>query len=259
MVLSVVRRGASMVAAGAIFVLCPAAVGQVRPADPAPASAQPQLDPQSPLAPLPGLGVEWPDLAKVPEEPANPDEPAALTGETRYDYRIDGIDAVATSLLKDRFASISTLKANVGQTANAAQLDRRAREDADLLTALLRAEGYYDARVATRIEAAARPLVVLDAEPGVLYKFAGVSVAGIDAAGDKAAELRKSFGLDVGDPVNADAVVAGEASLRNTISDRGFRSRSSVTRKSSSTAPRTRPRSIWRWCPAANGASAPSR
>ena len=222
MSLSVGRRGALLVAAGTLFFMGPKAMGQVRLPDPPLPAGQPQLDPQSPLAPLPGLGVEWPDLAKAPEEPANPDAPTALTGETRYDYRIDGIDAVATSLLKDRFASISTLKANVGQTANAAQLDRRAREDADLLTALLRAEGYYDARVATRIEPAAHPLVVLDAEPGVLYKFAGVSVAGIDAAGDKAAELRKAFGLDVGDPVNADAVVAGEASLRNTISDRGF-------------------------------------
>ncbi|MFY0064872.1 hypothetical protein ABTP66_19860, partial [Acinetobacter baumannii] len=80
----------------------------------------------------------------------------------------------------------STLKANVGQPANAAQLDRRAREDATLLTTLLRAEGYYDAHVTTRVEPAARPLVVLDAEPGQLYTFAGVNVAGVEAAGAKA-------------------------------------------------------------------------
>ncbi len=175
------------------------------------------------MAELPGLGVAWPDLAQAPEEPADPQAQAALTGDTRYDYRIDGIDAVASSLLKDRFAQLSTLKANVKDTANAAQLDRRAREDATLLTTLLRSEGYYDARVATRIEPdATRPLVVLDAEPGVLYKFQGVTVAGIDATGDKAEALRKSFGVAEGDAVNSDAVAAGETSLRNSIADGGF-------------------------------------
>ena len=229
MSLSVARRGALLVAAGTIFFACPAAQGQVRPADPPaqpsePPAAQPgqQLDPQSPLAPLPGLGVDWPDLAHAPEEPVDPAAQATLSGDARYDFRIDGIDEVATSLLKDRFTQISTLKANAGQPANAAQLDRRAREDADLLVSLLRAEGYYDARVGTRIVPGPRALVVLDADPGVLYTFTGVTVAGIAAAGDKAAALRKSFGIDAGDPVNADSVVAAEASLRNTITDRGF-------------------------------------
>ena len=231
MALSVERRGALLVAVGIFYVGCApiGAAAQVRPADPpaarpaAPPSTLGQLDPQSPMAALPGLGVAWPDLSKAPEEPVDPQAQTALTGDTRYDYRVDGIDAVASSLLKDRFAQLSTLKANVKESANAAQLDRRAREDATLLTTLLRSEGYYDARVATRIEPnATRPLVVLDAEPGVLYKFQGVTVAGIEAAGDKADALRKSFGVAAGDAVNSDAVAAGETSLRNSIADGGF-------------------------------------
>ncbi|BCA58737.1 autotransporter assembly complex protein TamA [Sphingomonas sp. HMP6] len=231
MALSVERRGALLVAVGIFYVGCApiGAAAQVRPADPSAArpAATPstlgQLDPQSPMAALPGLGVAWPDLSKAPEEPVDPQAQTALTGDTRYDYRVDGIDAVASSLLKDRFAQLSTLKANVKESANAAQLDRRAREDATLLTTLLRSEGYYDARVATRIEPnATRPLVVLDAEPGVLYKFQGVTVAGIEAAGDKADALRKSFGVAAGDAVNSDAVAAGETSLRNSIADGGF-------------------------------------
>ena len=229
MALSVERRGALLVAAGIFCAGCSAtaAVAQVRPVEPAaaepPATGPGQLDPQSPLAPLPGLGVDWPDLAKAPEEPVDSATPTALTGDTRYDYRVDGIDTVASSLLKERFAQLSTLKANAKESANAAQLDRRAREDATLLTTLLRAEGYYDARVTTRIEpSATRPLVVIDAEPGVLYKFEGVTVAGIEAAGDKTGALRKAFGVAAGDAVNSDAVAAGETSLRNTISDSGF-------------------------------------
>ena len=222
MALSVGRRGVSLAAAGVLCVFCPRAMAQVRPStDPADPKVSP-LDPQSPLAPLPGLGVDWPDLSKAPPEPVSADTPTALTGDTRYDFRVDGIDDVASSLPSDRFAQLSTLKANVGQPANAAQLDRRAREDATLLTTLLRAEGYYDAHVTTRVEPAARPLVVLDAEPGQLYTFAGVNVAGVEAAGAKAQTLRHAFGVNPGDAVNSDAVVAGETSLRTTINDRGF-------------------------------------
>jgi translocation and assembly module TamA len=225
MSLPVGRRRAYRAAVGILCVAGPAAVASSRPAQAQTAPASPpvlQLDPQSPLAPLPGLGVDWPDLSKAPAEPVDKATPTALTGEARYAYRIDGIDDVASSLLRDRFAQLSTLKANDGQPANAAQLDRRAREDATLLTTLLRGEGYYDARVTTRVEPAARPLVVLDAEPGVLYKFNGVTLAGIDAAGAKAPALRKAFGVAAGDAVNADMVAAGETSLHTTITDRGY-------------------------------------
>lgn len=222
MSLSVGRRGVSLAAAGFLCVACPRAMAQVRPSTEQADPKVSPLDPQSPLAPLPGLGVDWPDLSKAPPEPVSADTPTALTGDTRYDFRVDGIDDVASSLLSDRFAQLSTLKANVGQPANAAQLDRRAREDATLLTTLLRAEGYYDAHVTTRVEPAARPLVVLDAEPGQLYTFAGVNVAGVEAAGAKATTLRRAFGVNPGDAVNSDAVVAGETSLRTTINDRGF-------------------------------------
>ncbi len=67
-------------------------------------------------------------------------------------YRIDGIDDVATPLLRERFKQLSTLAANDGEPANAAQLDRRAREDSALLVGLLRAQGYYDERVTSRLE-----------------------------------------------------------------------------------------------------------
>ena len=233
---SVGRRGMVLAAVGIFLASRQPALAQVRPASdhaepitaaapqpqPQPETQTQQLDPQSPLATLPGLGVDWPDLSKAPPEPVAADTPSALAGETRYSYRVDGIDAVASALLKDRFAQLSTLDANDRQPANAAQLDRRAREDAELLVTLLRGEGYYDARVSSRVELGPRPLVVLDAAPGVLYRFAGVTVAGLDAAGDTAAELRKAFGIAPGDPVNADAVAAGEAALHTTIARRGF-------------------------------------
>ncbi|WP_277970326.1 autotransporter assembly complex protein TamA [Sphingomonas echinoides] len=226
------RRGQLLAAVGVFVVGCPGAVAQVRPAAgqtdsvaaPVLIPTEPQtLDPQSPMAALPGLGVDWPDLAKAPTEPVAAPSAATLTGEVRYSYRVDGIDNVASTLLRERFDQLSTLRVNDGQPANAAQLDRRAREDATLLTSLLKADGYYDARVATRVEPnAVRPLVVLDVDPGVLYTFSGVTLTGLAAAGDKEALLRDAFRLRAGDPVNSDSVVAGQTALTTTITDKGF-------------------------------------
>ncbi len=194
----------------------------------APASSNPapdtpmSLDPNSPLAALPDIGVGWPDLAATPADPATTIAVTDANAETRYTWRIDGIDAIDTALLRQRFAQLSTLDANDGQPANAAQLDRRAREDADLLNSLLRAQGYYDANVVTRIEPGAKPLVVLSATPGTLYKFKGVTIDGIAAAGDKAPGLTTAFGVKPDDPVNSDAIVAGQAKLTTQIGREGF-------------------------------------
>ncbi|GAA3717561.1 autotransporter assembly complex family protein [Sphingomonas cynarae] len=189
-------------------------------------SIDPQaIDPDAPLANLPDIGVEWPDL---PVEPATVQVAGTdVTTERRYDWRIEGIDAVSTPLLRQRFAENSTLDANDGNPANAAQLDRRAREDAALLVSLLRAQGYYDATVATRVEQGGvtpgtRMQVVLEAAPGGLYRFTGVTLAGVAAAGDKAADLTRAFAVKAGDPVDADAVVAGQAAVTAAAGREGF-------------------------------------
>ncbi len=238
-----------------VFFVCTAPCVRAQDSEAATApQSQPQtspssgLDPQSPLAPMPGLGVDWPDLDAAPPEPVDPADPAEakeMTGESRYSYRIDGIDAVASPLLNQRFLGLSTLDAHDGEPANAAQLDRRAREDSTLLVGLLRAEGYYDARVTTRVEqAAGRPVVVLDAEPGVIYKFEGVTIAGVAAAGDKEQGLREAFGVKADDVVNADRIAAGEAQLRTAIGERGFPLRTWASPRSWSITRPTPPR--WR-------------
>lgn len=156
------RLGWFGLGATAVLLLPGPAAAQTMPAETTP------LDPNAPLAPLPDIGVAWPELGS---DPAGAAAAAAtdVAAERRYDWRIDGIDTSATPLLRKRFEELSTLNANDGTVANAAQLDRRAREDADLLQTLLRGEGYYDARVTTRVEPGPKPLVVLAAEPGTLY------------------------------------------------------------------------------------------
>jgi translocation and assembly module TamA len=180
------------------------------------------LDPSAPLAPLPEIGVAWPDLATAPGDPvATMTATVDAAAERRYHWRVDGIDGTG-DLVRRRFEQLSTLDANDGEPANAAQLDRRAREDAQLLTNLLRGAGYYDAQVTTRIEPGNEPTVLLTAVPGNLYRFAGVTLNGVKAAGDKAAPLEKAFGIRPGDPVDADTIVAGEAKLKTVVGEEGF-------------------------------------
>ncbi|ONF95752.1 autotransporter assembly complex protein TamA [Sphingomonas jeddahensis] len=207
-------RGASIGAAGLIALLtAPSVVAQQ--------SSAPALDPEAPLAEMPDIGVAWPEL---PPEPAAAERAQSVTiGEARYGWRIDGLDSAGTQLLRQRFAELSVLDQNDGEPANAAQLDRRAREDSSLLVTLLRAEGYYDASVETRIETTGgRPLVVLAVEAGPIYRLKDVTIAGVAAAGDKAETLRNAFGVERDDAVNADRIAEGEAKLRVEAGEQGF-------------------------------------
>ena len=74
--------------------------------------------------------------------------------EIRYSLSVEGLAAIGNSedLLK-AFRQQSALEADRKHPANAAQIGRRSSADADLLTELLRSQGYYDASVEPRTEA----------------------------------------------------------------------------------------------------------
>lgn len=225
----VLPRGAYLlVAAG--MVLAGAAQSRAQEggvqAPPAPAAAG-DLDPSAPLAPMPDLGLAWPDLDDrsdelIDGEPAF-EAVAAGPAERRYAVRIDGIDAVKSDLLRSRFDELSVLKKNDGDAANGAQIDRRAREDSELLVQLLRAEGYYDARVRPLVEPQGDRLqVTLRVRLGDLYQLTAVDLAGVERAGDRSDELTEAFGVGQQDPANADDIVAGEQALRAEVGRQGF-------------------------------------
>ncbi|HEV2747545.1 MAG TPA: BamA/TamA family outer membrane protein [Allosphingosinicella sp.] len=186
------------------------------------------LDPSAPLDPMPDLGVEWPEMETAPDEQIAdaPDTNVAdAATERSYRVRISGLDGIEAAGLLAQFDELSTLEANRKDPANAAQIDRRAREDADLLAELLRAYGYYDALVSTEVEpagAAGGMLVTLEAQPGAQYRFADVRLPGIESAGADAAALREAFGIAAGEAVNAAEVTAGEAALRVELGRRGY-------------------------------------
>lgn len=193
------------------------------PSAPTPPSDSPLLDPNAPLAPLPDLGVDWPSLAPA-DDAAAPVRDKASTdlGElTRYSYRIEGVGGITDELFVKRFNELSALKAHAGDPANAAQIDRRAREDVALLQSLLRGLGYYDARITSSVaQENGQPVVSLNVEPGVLYRFDSVAVPGL--AGADADALRRAFGVGVSDPVNADRIAGGAAELAIQLGERGY-------------------------------------
>ncbi len=190
------------------------------------------LDPESPMAPMQDIGVDWPDMETVaPPLPGSPDEAAEvlqhateIVGERRYRIVLEGLESVGKSLVVERFNGNSALKAGEGKPANVAQIDRRAREDANLLGEILRAEGYYNANVETSVEGgdSGQLIVRLRAEPGQVYRFSQVDVTGLESTGDRQPALRGVFAVGREDPVNADKVVLGQAELANSIRKQGF-------------------------------------
>lgn len=185
---------------------------------------EPGLDANSPMAPLPGMGVDWPDLATAPGAgETTAQESTEIADTIHYSYQVKGLETKATTLLRQRFDDLSVLRAHERDPANAAQLDRRAREDADLLTTLLKAQGYYDARVDTDVTVKGpRAEVTLTVTPGQIYHFRDVSLPGVATADGKAPALTKAFGIKPGDPVDSDAIAAGVGAVKTKIGREGF-------------------------------------
>ena len=191
---------------------------------------------------MPDLGVEWPDMNQP--EPAPPPEVEGVTPEaaqestedtaervedisaTRpYRWTITGIESLPDAdAIRSGFDTRSVLEGDNDKAANAAQIDRRARADAELLTELLRAQGYYDALVEPTIEVAGTALTVqLTATPGPIYRFDSVELPGLDeAAGNEAGTLREAFAVKAGDAVVAQNVTAAGVALQVALGERGF-------------------------------------
>ena len=223
------RRAAALTAALALILWSAAAGAQTAEPPPPPPADQP-LDPSAPMEEWPDLGVPWPDMEQNPGE-AIPDLPGATvtTAEAApargYTYAVEGLDAAEAAPLLARFRALSTLEEYRASPANAAQIDRRARADAELMGELLRAHGYYDGQVTARVDAAGAGgfTVTLNVQPGTLYRFTTILLPGLeDAAGADTELLRRSFAVNPSDPVNAETVEDAQAALRAEFGRRGY-------------------------------------
>jgi translocation and assembly module TamA len=219
-------------AATAAFACAPAVAQQANP----PPTPEPQpdstyIDPSAPLDPMPDLGVPWPEIGKdLPDasQQQAPDAPAAAITETdsehAYAIVIDGLERLGNRQeLVDAFEKQSALYERRREEANAAQIQRRAEDDSELLAELLRSQGYYDALVEPAIEPEGSVLrVTLEAQPGQQYRFRSVELPGLEAAGPDAEKLRHSFAVKSGDPVNAQEVISANLALKVALGEEGF-------------------------------------
>lgn len=200
---------------------------------------------------MPDIGLDWPDMdqpdnvAPLVPDPADqadasaeafdvaPTDPAEAVAafadageERRYTVNLTGLDGIADTTFRQRFDELSVLHQGEDKAANLAQINRRIAEDRELLDRLLRAKGYYAARVRGNVAAPApgsdRLAVTFIITPGTRYLLSSVDVTGLAETGEREAKLRAAFPPKVGDPVDADAIIAGQGQLETALAENGF-------------------------------------
>jgi translocation and assembly module TamA len=138
-----------------------------------------------------------------------------------------------------RFRELSALNQLEDGDDTAPQIAARARADADLLDEIMRAYGYYDSEIARELsggrrtrenangaaanDAATRPTVRFAIYPGPHFRFGTIDLGGLATLPDTdRIPLRSAFGLQAGDQILADEIIAQRDSLRAALGDSGF-------------------------------------
>jgi len=145
----------------------------------------------------------------------------------RYKVEVNGLGEADSALFRDRFKSLSLLEEGRGKPANIAQINRRMRLDADLIDRILRASGYYDARIRQSVQPSEgssgdRLRVIFTIRPGARYAVSRVSLPGLAHATDRVPSVRTAFSVAAGDPVDADAIMAARQKLAIALGENGF-------------------------------------
>lgn len=208
------------------------------------------IDPETPLDPLPGTEVAWPDTIDLPPlVPLEAEEPVQYAdldlGGPQLVFSDAAIEKISDELILgfpqktppfsatgdfvERFAALSTLRELDSDSDNLAQIGARANEDEELLGNLLRVYGYYDGQVIRSIgavdpgdtSASAQPVVRFDIVPGERYSYGAVNLGNIANAPDGPA-LRDSFEIRPGDFLQSDTIVTERADLDRALGETGY-------------------------------------
>ncbi len=254
------------------------ALDTLPPLSPIDEALPPDLDPDAALPAFPddAIEVDWPDpavplaaLEELPavelaegEEPdpfavAEPDVPSDGTlvaegaGDSpatveaaealRYSVSLTEFGEIADARFRDRFDGLSVLRAEDDEPANGAQINRRIREDSELLDRMLRNEGYYDATVTSAVaNEAGRLRIRFGVEAGPRYTYTAVNLPGLAAAGaDEAARLAPFYARDsetaepdgtarpgeplrAGDFIVADDIIDAQGHLQFELRETGY-------------------------------------
>ena len=173
--------------------------------------------------PLPPIGEFQVEKVEFAEEAS--DRKAV---EVAYELKIDGLkqaDGQTEAHLLRMFNDFSALRDGDGKAANYAMVTARLEEDAELMHRILASEGWYAARVSTRIDRSGakdgKPLIAaLDVTPGKRFSFSDIV---IDAQPTEPPDLiRNSLALKVGEPIIADRVQGAEAQVAVNLPQAGY-------------------------------------
>lgn len=206
------------------------------------------LAPESPMADVPGLTIEWPDPLELPDmEPIADDGSADFTDENPLEAGPLLIDPTVVELTEqlelafpseegafpqqddfvDQFRMLSSIEAYDDTDTNVGQLGARAREDEEILNRLLRAYGYYDGEIIREVGpnliegSDERPQVRFNILPGTRFRFGEIDLGQLDQAPDSQV-LRKAFDLYPGDFVDSFDIVRERADLDTALGNNGF-------------------------------------
>lgn len=197
----------------------PTAAGETAPQA---GTAAPTNDPElsQPLPPLSQFDVQAVELA----EP----EPTRGAPELAYTVRVEGLekaDALTDVSLEREFKSLSALQEGHGKAVNEAMLSARLTEDSKLIERMLHAEGWYDARVDTRLDRSSTSggqlvTAVLVVVPGERYRLGSITVTAQKAVPPDLIE--SNLALKVGEPIVADRIQGAEANVAVVLPQQGY-------------------------------------
>ena len=144
--------------------------------------------------------------------------------ESGVEYRteIAGVEDRALGKLLESASQLVTLEDRPPPSVVA--LERRVLSDIERLQKVLRSEGYYDAKIAYRIDADEEPVrVFLDLTPGPRYRLGRFEIRYLGIGSD-AADLPSdaaALGAVVGDPARAEMVTGARRRLLEALADMG--------------------------------------
>lgn len=221
-----------------------------------PMAELPEMD-----VPWPDDALDLPELVRLPGDESiqiadvegatgeDSDEEFAVLADAQLELISDQLtlafptDAATFPLREEfvrRFEALSTIESLSDADSSIAQLAARARADEELLEQLLEVYGYYDAQVIRsvaggsqrrqqdgdsqdQVETPARiaPSVRFGIIPGPRFRFGVIDLGQLDEAPDAPA-LRSAFGINIGDPVSSDAIVAEQVDLDRALGETGY-------------------------------------
>lgn len=191
----------------------------------------------------PELAKALPPLDQFQVEPVEFAEKADNGKDVEVTYRLqvnglEDVDKQTATSLSGIFKNLSALREGDGKAANAAMVSARMREDGALMERILASEGWYDARVRTRVdrtetqdaaptEEQARPeqskqalAVVIDVTPGKRYSFSEIIVTADPT--EPPGLIRDNLALKAGEPIIAERVQGAEAQVALALPQNGY-------------------------------------